>query len=56
MGETETGIGMLTAYMRISPDVTILAKNSEVGQGGGISRHRATVENRSFLTRIAQSS
>jgi hypothetical protein len=48
MGETETGTGVLTAYVRNSPDVTILAKNSEIGQGGGISRHRATIENRSF--------
>ena len=35
MGETETGTGMLTAYVRISPDniVTIMAKNPEIGQG-----------------------
>ena len=35
MGETETGTGMLTTYVRISPDniVTIMAKNPEIGQG-----------------------
>jgi isoquinoline 1-oxidoreductase beta subunit len=35
MGETETGTGTLTAYVRISPDniVTIMAKNPEIGQG-----------------------